>query len=79
MLKISYIKNKRNDVAEIQREISISKLVGKTETGVELKKPKTKTSIRKVSFPVQITLLIMKYAKQRRAKTDSSLLLVYFS
>ena len=53
-----------DDIDFEKREISISKSVGKTETGVELKKPKTKTSIRKVSFPVQITPLLKEYKKE---------------
>lgn len=53
-----------DDIDFENREISISKSVGKTETGVEFKKPKTKTSIRKVSFPVQITPLLQEYKKE---------------
>lgn len=53
-----------NDIDFDKKEISITKSVGKTETGVEYKKPKTTTSIRKVSFPEQIVPLLKQYHKE---------------
>ncbi len=50
-----------DDIDFEKREISISKSVGKAETGVEYKKPKTKTSIRTVTFPEQIIPLLKQY------------------
>lgn len=50
-----------DDISFEKKEISISKSVGKAETGVEYKKPKTKTSIRTVTFPEQIIPLLKQY------------------
>ena len=57
-----------DDIDFDKREISISKSVGKVETGVDYKKPKTKTSIRTVTFPEQILPLLRQY------KTEYNLL-----
>ncbi len=50
-----------DDIDFEKREISITKSVGRTENGDGLKKPKTKTSIRKVTFPIQIVPLLKQY------------------
>lgn len=47
-----------------KKEIAITKSVGKTETGVELKKPKTAASVRKVPFPKQIVPVLKEYRKK---------------
>lgn len=53
-----------SDIDFTNREISITKSVGKVENGVEYKNPKTATSIRKVSFPTQILPLLKQYRKE---------------
>ncbi|MCH5257021.1 MAG: site-specific integrase [Lachnospiraceae bacterium] len=53
-----------NDIDFATHEISISKSVGKIEHGVELKKPKTKTSVRTVTFPEQILPLLKQYKSE---------------
>lgn len=53
-----------NDIDFEKREIRISKSVGKAEDGVALKKPKTATSVRTVSFPSEITPLLKQYKKE---------------
>lgn len=55
---------KWSDIDFHKREIAITKSVGKTETGVELKKPKTATSVRNVPFPEQIVPLLKEYRKE---------------
>lgn len=55
---------KWSDIDFQKREIAITKSVGKTETGVELKKPKTATSVRKVPFPEQIVPVLKEYRKE---------------
>lgn len=53
-----------DDIDFKKREISIYKSVGKAESGVELKKPKTKTSIRTVAFPEQVIPLLKQYRSE---------------
>lgn len=55
---------KWSDIDFQKREIAITKSVGKTETGIELKKPKTATSVRKVPFPEQIVPVLKEYRKE---------------
>ncbi len=50
-----------DDIDFEKREISITKSLGRAAEGNELKKPKTKTSIRKVTFPLQIVPLLKQY------------------
>ncbi len=57
---------KWSDIDFQKREIAITKAVGKTETGVALKKPKTATSVRKVPFPEQIIPVLKEYRKEYR-------------
>lgn len=47
-----------------KKEIHILKSVGKSENGIELKKPKTATSIRTVSIPDAIIPLLKQYRKE---------------
>lgn len=53
-----------SDIDFENREIRISKSVGKSEDGVTLKKPKTATSVRTVSFPNEIVPLLKQYRKE---------------
>lgn len=53
-----------SDIDFEKKTISITKSVGKTEDGVELKKPKTATSVRTVSFPDAILPLLKQYKKE---------------
>ncbi len=53
-----------NDIDFENRKISISKSVGKAEDGVIIKKPKTATSVRTVSFPEAIIPLLKQYKKE---------------
>lgn len=55
---------KWSDIDFQKKEIAITKSVGKTETGVELKKLKTATSVRKVPFPEQIVSVLKEYCKE---------------
>ena len=50
-----------SDIDLDKREISISKTVGLSDSGVIYKNPKTATSVRKVSFPSQIVPLLRQY------------------
>jgi len=52
---------KWNDIDFDKQEIIITKTVSRDESGVCIKKPKTKTSIRVVSFPKQIISLLKQY------------------
>jgi len=53
-----------SDIDFDENEIRISKSVGKTEEGVTLKKPKTATSVRTVTFPNEIKPLLKQYRKE---------------
>jgi len=53
-----------SDIDFDKTEIRISKSVGKTESGVSLKKPKTATSVRTVTFPSAITPLLKQYKNE---------------
>lgn len=50
-----------SDIDFEKKTVNISKAVGKTEDGVELKKPKTATSVRTVSMPKNIIPLLKQY------------------
>ena len=56
-----------SDIDFENREIRISKSVGKAEDGVALKKPKTATSVRTVTFPNEILPLLKQYKKEYNA------------
>lgn len=47
-----------------RKEIRIVKSAGKSEDGVVLKKPKTATSVRTVSFPDEIVPLLKRYRQE---------------
>lgn len=53
-----------NDIDFENRTISISKSVGKGEEGAVIKKPKTVTSIRTVTFPDDMTPLLKQYRSE---------------
>lgn len=53
-----------NDIDLDNHTISISKSVGKGEEGTVIKKPKTATSIRTVSFPDDLTPLLKQYRNE---------------
>lgn len=53
-----------SDIDFENKKISISKSVGKAEDGVVVKKPKTATSVRTVSFPDAIIPLLKQYKKE---------------
>lgn len=53
-----------SDIDFENRKIKISKSVGKAQDGITIKKPKTATSIRTVSFPDEITPLLKQYKKE---------------
>lgn len=53
-----------NDIDLDNHTISISKSVGKGEEGTVIKKPKTTTSIRTVSFPDDLTPLLKQYRNE---------------
>ena len=53
-----------NDIDFENRTISISKSVGKGEEGTVIKKPKTVTSIRTVTFPDDMTPLLKQYRSE---------------
>lgn len=53
-----------NDIDFENRTISISKSVGKGEEGTVIKKPKTPTSIRTVTFPDDMTPLLKQYRNE---------------
>lgn len=47
-----------------QREISVSKAIGRTEHGFDYKEPKNRISVRKVPFPESILPLLVEYREQ---------------
>ena len=53
-----------SDIDFENRTINICKAVGKAEDGVTLKKPKTATSVRTVSFPAEILPLLKQYRRE---------------
>ena len=53
-----------SDIDFEKREIKISKAVGKAEDGVTIKKPKTATSVRTVTFPEEILPLLKQYRRE---------------
>ncbi|MST82501.1 tyrosine-type recombinase/integrase [Bilifractor porci] len=53
-----------SDIDFEKREIHISKSVGMSEDGIVLKKPKTATSVRTVSFPAAIVPLLKQYRQE---------------
>lgn len=53
-----------NDIDFDNHTISISKSVGKGEEGAVIKKPKTATSIRTVTFPDELTPLLKQYRNE---------------
>ena len=53
-----------DDIDFEKKEIRISKSVGKSEDGVIIKKPKTTTSIRTVTFPDALLPLLKQYKKE---------------
>lgn len=57
-----------SDIDFERKTVNISKSVGKTEDGVELKKPKTATSIRTVSMPDKIIPLLKQYEHEYKEK-----------
>lgn len=50
-----------SDIDFQNKQISITKSIGKTEDGVKAKKPKTSTSVRTVSIPEEILPLLKQY------------------
>lgn len=52
------------DINFEDKTIKICKAIGKAENGVALKKPKTATSVRTVSFPEEILPLLKQYRKE---------------
>lgn len=50
-----------DDIDFSNKEISIAKSVGKTESGFDYKEPKTQTSIRTVPFPEEVIALLKQY------------------
>lgn len=53
-----------NDINFENHTISVSKSVGKGEEGAVIKKPKTATSIRTVTFPDDLTPLLKQYKRE---------------
>lgn len=53
-----------DDIDMDKREITISKAIGRTESGYDCKDPKTATSVRKVNFPDDILPLLREYKKE---------------
>lgn len=53
-----------SDIDFEKREIKIAKAVGKAEDGVTIKKPKTATSVRTVTFPEEILPLLKQYRRE---------------
>jgi len=53
-----------NDIDFKERFLKINKSVGKSENGIAVKNPKTKTSIRRVPIPEEIMPLIRSYQRE---------------
>lgn len=56
------------DIDFDRQEISITKAIGRTESGFGLKKPKSRTSLRRVPFPESILPLLVQYREEYEAR-----------
>lgn len=60
-----------DDIDFEAREISITKAIGRTERGFDYKEPKSRTAVRKVPFPENVSPVLWQYRQEYDALKES--------